>query len=99
MKRSILLCQAIHGGRGVGPSDQMAVEHVGEGSFEGAAGFARRLAFLDLALEEGFGLGVLALLDDGDPVERGVELTIAAAVQAVAAGGLSGVDPVSWTFE
>jgi hypothetical protein len=31
----------------------------------------------------------MALLDDRDAVERGVELTVAAAVQAVASGGLA----------
>jgi hypothetical protein len=53
-------------------------------ALERAAGFAWRLAFGDLALQEGLGVGVVSLLDDGDAVERGVELSVAAAVQAVA---------------
>ena len=59
-------------------------------AFEGAAGFARGLAFADLAGEEGFGLGVVALLDERDAVEGGVELAVAAAVQAVPASGVAG---------
>src|SRR5213592_1993708 len=89
MKRSILLCQEIHAGAGVGPGVQASVDDVGEVAFEGAAGFAWGLALADLAFEEGFGVGVVALLDDRDAVERGVELAVAAAVQSVAAGGLA----------
>jgi hypothetical protein len=55
----------------------------------GASGFAWGFAFGDLLGEVGLGLGVVALVDDGDAVERGVELAVAAAVQAVAAAGLS----------
>jgi hypothetical protein len=87
MKRSILLCQVVHGGGGVGPGGELAVEDVGEVAFEGAAGFSWGLAFAELAGEEGFGLGVVALLDDRDAVERGVELAVAAAVQAVSSCG------------
>src|SRR4051794_41784609 len=89
MKRSILLCQEVHGGGVVGPGEEAAVEDVGEVALEGAAGFSGGFAFGDLAGEEGFGGGVVALLDDGDAGERGVELSVAAAVQAVAAGGLA----------
>jgi hypothetical protein len=49
-------------------------------ALEGAACFAGGLAFGDLAVEEGLGGWVVALLDDGDAVERGVELAVAAAV-------------------
>jgi hypothetical protein len=89
MKRSILLCQDVHGRGAVGPGVERAVEDVGEVAFEGASCFAGGLAFGGLAGEEGFGLGVVSLLDDGDAVERGVELSVAAAVEAVAAGGLA----------
>src|SRR4051794_41193646 len=90
MKRSILLCQEIHGGRRVGPGVEASVDDVGEVAFERAAGFAGCLAFVELSGEERLGGGVVALLDDGDAVERGVELAVAAAVQAVAAWGLAG---------
>src|SRR5215210_7273590 len=89
MKRSTLLCQVIHGGGGVGPGDEVAVEDVGEVALEGAASFSWCLAFADLAFEERLGLGVVALLNDGDAVERGVELAVAAAVQAMPSCGLS----------
>jgi hypothetical protein len=46
-------------------------------------------AFGDLAGEVCAGGWVVAGLDDGDAVERGVELSVAAAVEAVAAGGLA----------
>ena len=87
---SILLCQEIHGWGVVGPGEEAAVDDVGEVAFERAAGFAWGLAFADLAGEEGLGVGVVALLDDRDAVERGVELAVAAAVQPVAPGGLAG---------
>ena len=67
----------------------MAVEDVGEVAFEGAASFSRGLAFADLAFQESLGLRVVALLNDGDAVERGVELAVAAAVQAMSSCGLS----------
>ena len=89
MKRSILLCQGIHGWGVVGPGVEVSVEDVGEVAFEGAAGFSWCLAFGRFAGEEGFGVGVVSSLDDGDAVERGVELSVAAAVEAVAAGGLA----------
>ncbi len=76
MERSILLCQEVHGGCVVGPRGEAAVEDVGEVAVEGPARFAGRLAFADLALEEGFGVGVVALLDDRDAVERGVEFGV-----------------------
>ena len=69
---------------------EAAVRDVGEVALEGAAGFAWGLAFGDLALQEGLGGRVVALLDDRDAVERGVELSVAAAVQSVPAAGLSG---------
>jgi len=59
---------------------EAAVEDVGEVTFEGASGFARGFAFGVLAGEIGLGGGVVALLDDRDAVEGGVELAVAAAV-------------------
>jgi hypothetical protein len=87
MKRSILLCQEIHRGGVFGPGVEAAVEDVGEVALEGSAGFSCCLSFGDLAGEIGLGVGVVALLDDGDAVERGVELSVAAAVEAVTVGG------------
>ena len=86
-KTQILLCQVIEGGGGVGPGQQAAVDDVGEVALEGAAGFAGGFAFGDLAGEVGLGGGVVALLDDGDAVERGVELAVAAVVQAMSSCG------------
>ena len=81
MKRSILLCQEIlRWERFFGPGVEPAVEDVGEVAFEGSSGFARGFAFGDFASEVWLGVGVVALLDDGDAVERGVELAVAAAV-------------------
>jgi hypothetical protein len=90
MNLSILLCQEIHCWGLLGPRVEAAVEDVGEVALEGPAGLSGSLAFSDLAGEIGLGLGVVALLDDGDPVERGVELSVAAAVQTVAIGCLAG---------
>src|SRR4051794_10576013 len=84
MKRSILLCQEIHGRGVLSPVAKSAIDDVGEVALEGAARFAGCLAFGDLSGEEGLGGRVVALLDDGDAVERGVELAVAAAVQPVA---------------
>jgi hypothetical protein len=90
MKRSILLCQErIHCRGLVRPGVKAAVEDVGEMAFERAAGFSGCFAFGELAAEEGLGGWVVALLDDRDAVERGVELAVAAAVEAVTAGGLA----------
>src|SRR6266508_6334958 len=70
---------------GFRPGVEAAVDDVGEVSFEGATRFARRLAFGDFAGEVGAGWWVVAGLDDGDSVEGGVELAVAAAVEPVAA--------------
>ena len=74
----------------MGPGVEAAVDDVGEVAFEGASCFAGRLAFGDLAGEVGACWRVVAGLDDGDAVEGGVELAVAAAVEAVAACGLAG---------
>jgi hypothetical protein len=55
----------------------------GEESFEAADRFAACLAFGLFAFEVGAGGGVVARLRDRDPVERGVELSVAAAVESV----------------
>ena len=68
---------------------EASVENVREVAFERAAGFSWCFAFGEFAGQEGFRGWVVALLDDGDAVEGGVELAVAAAVEAVAAGGLS----------
>jgi len=73
-----------------GPGLEAPVDDVGEVAFEGAAGFAAGLAFGGLAGEECAGAWVDAGLHDRDPVEGGVELAVAAAVEAVVAGGLAG---------
>src|SRR3954447_22580564 len=74
---------------GFGPGVEAAVDDVGEVAFEGASCFAWCLAFGGFAREVGAGWRVVACLDDGDAVEGGVELAVAAAVEAVSAGGLS----------
>ena len=74
---------------GFGPGVEAAVDDVGEVAFEGAAGFAWCLAFGDLAGEVGAGWWVVPGLHDGDAVEGGVELAVAAAVESVAACGLA----------
>ena len=74
---------------GFGPGVEAAVDDVGEVAFERSACFAWRLAFGDLAGEVGPRGRVVAGLDDGDAVEGSVELPVAAAVEAVSAGGLA----------
>jgi len=60
-------------------------EHdAGQQSLEAAQRFASRLAFGLPALEVRAGAWVPAALDDGELVERGVELSISVAVEAVA---------------
>ena len=49
-------------------------------ALESSAGLSRGLPFSDLAGEIGLRVWVVALLNDGDAVERGVELSVAAAV-------------------
>ena len=57
-----------------------------EVALEAADGFAVGLAFGGLAGEVGLGFGVAAGAGDGDAVDRGVDLAVAAAVEAVAVG-------------
>ena len=82
------MSRGIHRWRRVGPGEQASVDDVGEVAFERAAGFSGCLALVDLASEECLGVGVMALLDDRDAVERGVELAVAGSAEAVA--GVSG---------
>src|SRR5262245_14982320 len=81
---------SVEGWRAFGPGVEAAVDDVGEVSFERSPCFAWCLAFCDLAGEEGASWRVVAGLDDCDAVEGGVELAVAAAVEAVAAGALAG---------
>ena len=59
-----------------GPRQEASVDNVGEVAFECPAGFAWRLAFGEFASEVGPSLGVVALLDDRDDVERSIELSV-----------------------
>jgi hypothetical protein len=68
--------------RGVG--FERVVDDACEGAFEAADRFASCFAFGLFALEVGAGVWVVAGLGDRDAVEGGVELTVAAAVEAVA---------------
>jgi len=63
----------------------------GEVAFEAAHGFEAGLAFGAFAGQVVLGLGVAAGAGERDAVNRGVELAVAAAVQAVAVG-LAGAD-------
>jgi hypothetical protein len=60
------------------------VDHAGEGAFEAADGVAAAFPFGLFAFEVGACGGVVAGLCDGDAVEGGVELAVAAGVEAVA---------------
>jgi hypothetical protein len=61
-----------------------AEDDAGEVAFEAAERFAAAFAFGAFAFEVGARVGVVARLRDRDPVERGVELAVAAAVETVA---------------
>src|SRR3954454_15429989 len=65
---------------------QEVPDAAGEVAFEAADGFAGGLAFGSFAVEVGLGFGVAAGAGDRDAVDRGVELAVAAAVEAVAVG-------------
>src|SRR5215831_875453 len=74
---ALLLCQG--GARFEGVEDD-----AGELAFEAADRFASAFAFRLFAFEVGAGGWVVARLRDRDSVEGGVELPVAAAVEAVA---------------
>jgi hypothetical protein len=73
----LLLCQG-------GARFECLEDEADEESFEAADGFAAALAFGSFAFEVGAGGFVDAGLGDRDAVEGGVELAVAAAVEAVA---------------
>jgi hypothetical protein len=73
----LLLCQG-------GARFQRVEDDTDEESFEAAECFAAALAFAAFALEVVARRCVVARLRDRDPVERGVELAVAAAVEPVA---------------
>ena len=73
----LLLCQG-------GARFQCVEDDADEESFEAADRFAAAFAFGLFAFEVGACWRVVAGLGDRDPVERGVELAVAAAVEAVA---------------
>ena len=73
----MLLCQG-------GTRFQCVEDDADELAFEAADRFAAALAFCLFAFEVCACVGVVARLGDRDPVERAVELAVAAAVEAVA---------------
>jgi hypothetical protein len=75
----LLLCQG-------GARFQASVDGSDEEAFEAADRFAAALALGRFAFEVVAGGGVVAALGDRDPVEGGVELAVAAAVEPVALG-------------
>jgi hypothetical protein len=70
---------------------QEVPDAAGEVAFEASDGFAAGLAFRRLAGEVVAGFRVAAGAGDGDAVDGGVDLAVAAAIQAVAVG-LGGAD-------
>ena len=78
--RVLLLCQG-------GARFECVEDGADEESFEAADRFAAALAFALFAFEVGARGGVVARLCGCDPVEGGVELAVAAAVESV------GLDP------
>ena len=75
---------------GFGPGVEVAVDDVGEVALGCSAGLAAGFAFGAFPFEVGAGVGVDADLGDGDAVDCGVELAVAAAVEAVSARGFAG---------
>ena len=59
--------------------------------FERSSGFSGCFAFGDFSCEVCLGVGVTALFDNRDAVERSVELSVATSVQAVVSAYESGV--------
>src|SRR5689334_18423545 len=76
--------------RCLGPGVEEAVDDVREVALERPSCLSFCLTLGLLAGEEGAGAGIDAGLHDRDPVQGGVELAVAAAVEAVVAGGLAG---------
>src|SRR5512132_2650582 len=75
---------------GVGRLEEVP-DAAGEVALEAADGFFGALAFGAFAGDVVLGLGVAAQAGDGDAMDRGVDLAVAAAVEAVAVG-LAGAD-------
>jgi hypothetical protein len=65
---------------------QEVPDAAGKVALEAADGLAGGLAFASFAVEVGLGFGVASGAGNGDPVQRGVELAVAAAVETVAVG-------------
>jgi hypothetical protein len=74
---------------GLGPGVEAPVDDAGDVAFERRACFAGRLSFPEFAGEVGACWWVVTGLDNRDALEGGVELAVAASVEAVASGGLS----------
>jgi hypothetical protein len=72
------------GGGALGVGDEVAVDDVGQASFEAAQGFHRGLAGGELASVVGAALGVVAQLHDGGDVDDVVDPAVAGAGEAVA---------------
>ena len=70
--------------------DQVAVDDVGEVPLEASAGFLGGLGLGEFASVVGLPWAGVADLADGDEVQGGVELAVAAPVQAMAADGAAG---------
>ena len=75
---------------GVGRLEEVP-DAAGEVAFEAADGFFGALAFGAFAGDVVLGLGVAAQAGDGDAVDGGVDLAVAAAIESVAVG-LAGTD-------
>ncbi len=74
--RVLLLCQG-------GARFECVEDDADEESFEAADRFAAAFPLCLFAFEVGARVGVVTRLRDRDPVERGVELAVAAAVEPV----------------
>ena len=83
--RCFYVCQVVIGG-----CSRSRQTRSGDEPLDAAGGFSFGLAFGDASGDVGLGGRVAALLGDGDEVERPVELTVAAAVEAVPGLVLSG---------
>ncbi len=67
----------------LGVGEEGSVDDVCEFAFEESEGFSFGGSGFAASFDEGLGVGVDTELGDGDPVERGVGLTVAATVQTV----------------